>query len=189
MCMIATFVTVCGHSCDQDLAPIAALQCGTCSLLSPYQSLSHNLHRASPSNYSWLMQISIRLSACLPQSRSAGLDMPLVAEDCKYWQPQKPKDKFCQTTASPGICNHHSITPSLHAGEPASPSSTALVIADLPAKPASSQPEAHGFDVSATSGCLVDAGLMLGQSCRVGWSPKGTLVIPGMLAVVTECID
>lgn len=34
--------------------------------------------------------------------------------------------------------------------------------------------------VSTTaSGCLVDAGLMLGQSCRVGWGPNGTLFIPG----------
>lgn len=32
---------------------------------------------------------------------------------------------------------------------------------------------------TASSGCLVDAGLMLGQSCRVGWAPNGTLFIPG----------
>ena len=29
------------------------------------------------------------------------------------------------------------------------------------------------------SSCLVDAGLMLGQACRVDWGPDGTLVIPG----------
>ena len=32
---------------------------------------------------------------------------------------------------------------------------------------------------TAATGCLVDAGLMLGQSCRVGWGPNGTLFMPG----------
>ena len=70
-------------------------------------------------------------------------------------------------------------------GEPDSPASTALVLAESPARPSTSQHEGQALDIAATSGCLVDAGLMLGQSCRVGWAPNGTLVIPGQLAVTS----
>jgi len=67
------------------------------------------------------------------------------------------------------------------AGEPFSPPSDALALAAPQPSPSASQSamDTAAYGGAATSGCLVDAGLMLGQACRVGWAPNGTLVIPG----------
>lgn len=45
--------------------------------------------------------------------------------------------------------------------------------------PSSAQQAAQPINFTEASGCVADAGLMLGQSCRVGWAPNGILVIPG----------
>ena len=51
------------------------------------------------------------------------------------------------------------------------------------AQSSQSRTAAATSSVTATSsGCLVDAGLMLGHSCRVGWAPNGSLFIPGRSA-------
>lgn len=57
----------------------------------------------------------------------------------------------------------------------------ALIVSQ--ASPSGAQQAADPLDLakSEVSGCLVDAGLMLGQSCRVGWAPNGILVIPGKI--------
>ncbi len=66
-------------------------------------------------------------------------------------------------------------------GEPSVPPPDAAALAISPPSPPSGQTAADttGPDSTALSGCLVDAGLMLGQTCRVCWAPNGTLVIPG----------
>lgn len=63
--------------------------------------------------------------------------------------------------------------------EPSVPQADALAITHSHPSPASAT--AASVPVAA-SGCLVDAGLMLGHSCRVGWGPNGTLYIPGAAA-------
>lgn len=66
-------------------------------------------------------------------------------------------------------------------GEPSVPPFEAAALAISEHSPPSGQTAADttGPDITALSGCLVDAGLMLGQTCRVCWAPNGTLVIPG----------
>ena len=66
-------------------------------------------------------------------------------------------------------------------GKPSVPPPEAAALAIAPPSPPSRQTAADTTrpDSTALSGCLVDAGLMLGQTCRVCWAPNGTLVIPG----------
>lgn len=66
-------------------------------------------------------------------------------------------------------------------GEPSVPPPEAAALAISPPSPPSGQTasDTTRLDSKAASGCLVDAGLMLGQTCRVCWAPNGTLVIPG----------
>ena len=68
------------------------------------------------------------------------------------------------------------------AGHPStSRTSHQALIQSTPSPSAVQQPsepaDLANFEVS---GSITDAGLMLGRSCRVGWGPNGTLVIPGM---------